>query len=279
MPKSTPSTLLSQSWDMAMNQARLKQNLDSIQAAISHIHDPEHGPVGPEFLNRFGQTGCVERPAKNSACIAAYQSFIYPPSPKTTGFTNAIAYGPAACDNTHLLFSAVIHERIHAMQKASAPILHASPYNSMTHIILCPRDWLTVQERCEQDAYAKQAWINSLYATQAPEIYKTSNSDPVSAHQFEILRKKRGDLESALHHTARTVMDCNFYNDDTAEKSTSLQNPTVTFSDHYHDLALDNYANIIKARMHDHAANIIFVRMDADDILSIGNSFGPNPFA
>ncbi|WP_435641367.1 hypothetical protein [Micavibrio aeruginosavorus] len=265
---------LSSAWDKVAEAAALTTALDSVRINIARLNDPYLGAVGLDFLRRMTRTACAHIPVQDLSCMAAYQSFIYPPNPMTTGFNNHIAYGPSARTNSQLLFSAHIHEGLHALQKASAPALHASPYNPMTRIILCPRDWVTAQERCEQDAYVKQAWMNSLLAMHDASVFHTSRPDPMNVSMFASTRLTYGNIFATLHQAAKTVMNRNFFvhTPDNGE-------PAITFGDHYHTLALDNYKRIIEARVKNDGHNIVFVRMDADDILAIGHSFGPNPFA
>ncbi len=267
------SQSLSSAWNNAAEQVVLDSALAALRADLARLNDPYLGAVGLDFINRLSRIGCRHIPTADGSCMAAYQSFIYPADPASNGFNNRIAYGPKARDNKNLLFSAHIHEGMHALQKASAPALHASPYNPMTRIILCPRDWITAQERCEQDAYVKQAWLNSLMAVHDATLYKTSRTDPMSVSHFNSLRLTYGNLHTAMAHAAKTVLDRNFF----AGPLPAGQPPT-SFADHYHALSINNYAQIIASRIRNDGENIIFVRLDPDDILDIGHGFGPNPF-
>jgi hypothetical protein len=248
-------------------EAFLDNAIKTAKDWIGMLEDPEARGIGMEFLKRAEESGCKQKiDIFFSNCLADYCSFSYKPR----GFINEITYGPAAEESLPKLFSAMVHETTHALQKLLSPALHASPFNPDTKIIICPRDWVTLEERCEQDAYTKQAFFNAMLAEMLPEVWERTSGDAVSATEFAEIRKNAATLGDALIDAARKSLSKSFYwdNPDAEER----------FKNSIQDQALKNYAGGMAKRKSEKETNLVFVRLEPEDIAMIGASCGPNVF-
>jgi hypothetical protein len=260
-----------QQQSFAHKQAReafLENAIRTAREWIAHIEDPELKDIGRQFLDLATQSGCKQTiDIFFSNGLADYSSFSYRPP---RGFVNEITYGPGAEESIAKLFSAMVHETTHALQKMKSAALHASPFNPDTRIIICPRDWVTLEERCEQDAYTKQAFFNSMLAAFLPEVLETTKGDALSAKEFEAIRAAAPNAGEALIEAARQALAKSFYWD----------NPDAEyrFKNNIHDQALKNYAAGIDKRKSCNETGHIYVRLEPEDIAAIGASCGPNVF-
>ena len=234
---------------------------------IGSLKDPALGNIGRQFLDQVIRSGCKEKvDVSHTSSVAAYCSFSYDPR----GFLNQVTYGAAAEESLVRLFSSKVHETTHALQKMLSPALHASPFNPDTKIIICPRDWVMLEERCEQDAYTKQAYFSSLLAPLLPEIRETMQRAPLSIEDFEKIRAAAPTIDQALTEAARQALNKSFYkNDPDAE---------YRFKNKIQDQALKNYEAGIALRRENNETGLIFVRLEPEDIAAIGASCGPNVF-
>lgn len=245
----------------------LSQAVDIVDHWISGISDPELGPIGDVFQKAVAQTDCRHEISIHHASRASYISFSYS---KGDGFANHIIYGPSAEEDLSLLFSSKVHEATHALQKMRSAALHASPFNPNTQIVICPRDWITLEERCEEDAYVKQALFNALLAKQLPEVRRLTDSDPLSVKTFERIRLDAPTVQEAIIKAASMALDKSFYWDNPKSE--------YRFRHHYHDFALQNYEAGMKLRSSNGESDLILVRLEPEDIMAIGDSCGPNSF-
>lgn len=229
---------------------------------LGQAGDAEDPNAGWKFLNAIRQLGCEERVNEKQLATAAYWPFVRP-APRN--FNNSITY-QLENRTCAAFFSSRGHEYIHALAWNSSPMLHASPYNEATNLVMAPTDWIKMQERTEQDAYAKQAWLNWMGARIDPELHK-EKSDPVTVADFERLRIRHGDLSSTLKHAALESMDRKRYGDKLGR----------TLRDHYHRHAIQGYALVLRY-LKRNGADIYMVKMDEDDFKTTGASFGPNIF-
>lgn len=266
-PPSIPS--LREQW-IGHKKAReqlLSNAVQTVDGWIESITDTEIGNIGNLFQREVGLSGCRHEINIHHGNRAEYVSFSYRHS---TGFANHIIYGPSAEEDLSKLFSSKVHEATHALQKMRSAALHASPFNPNTQIVICPQDWIILDERCEQDAYVKQALFNALLAKQLPEVRRMTDGDPLSVKTFERIRLDAPDVHTAVIEAARQALDKSFYWD----------NPKAAyrFQNHYHDFALKNYEAGMKLRSDNGESDLIFVRLEDEDILAIGESCGPNSF-
>lgn len=246
----------------------LKQNLASAQVRLRGLDDPEHRLAGAECAVRMIRNNCKVALAPEHDCLASYQSFSLHPA--RSGFINTITYGAVAAREPERLFAAMVHESAHAQQKRQAAALHASPFNPASKIIICPRDWMLLEERCEQDAYTRQVWMSSLLAQQNPGLRALKVIDSaLEIGHFEALRQ--GDtLGGALRRAAEITL----------HKSYFWDNPDspYRFVHHAQDHALQSYARALDIRHGRGEDGFVFVRALPEDIHAIGRSFGPNVF-
>jgi hypothetical protein len=249
---------------------------------IEGLVDPEAGDVGRSFSEAYAHTGCEQDLDPDFFTRACFNSHSIKLS--DSGFHNNILYGSLAMKKLDVLFSARVHESTHAMQNKNTPALHASPFNPKTKIIICPEDWLFLQERCEQGAYAMQAWFSTLLADEAEDggpdlakkIIEGSEREPVAINQFRRLRQEAGSLAGALVGAARESLTKNFYSD-------SGQYDYYKFADNYADSALTGYTQVMNVRRNErNETGFKFVRLSDKDreaaVRAIGSSFGPNCF-
>lgn len=249
-------------------EAFLENAITTAREWIGKIDDPELKDIGRQFLDLATQSGVKQKiDIFFTSCLADYCSFSYRPP---RGFVNEITYGPGAEESIAKLFSAMVHETTHALQKMKSAALHASPFNPDTKIIICPRDWVTLEERCEQDAYTKQAFFNCMLAAFLPEILDSTKGDAVSAKEFEMIRAGAVDAHQALIEAARQSLGKSFYWDN--------PNAEYRFKNNIQDQALKNYGAGIAKRKSCNEAGHIYVRLEPEDIAAIGASCGPNVF-
>lgn len=255
---------------LAHKQAReafLSNAIKTAREWIGRIEDPELGDIGKQFLDLADKSGCKQTiDIFFTNCLADYCSFSYNPR----GFVNEITYGPGAEESIAKLFSAMVHETTHALQKMNSAALHASPFNPDTKIIICPRDWVTLEERCEQDAYTKQAYFNTMLAEFLPEIKDKTKGDGLSVATFEAIRGNAPNAGAALIEAARHALTKSFYWDN--------PNAEYRFKNNIQDQALKNFAAGITKRKSCNETGHIFVRLEPEDIAAIGASCGPNVF-
>lgn len=245
----------------------MRSAIDTASGWIGGLADTELGNIGQEFIERFARSGCREKIDIRHTGLADYYSFSLK---EGEPFPNNIIYGPTALDDVANLFSSKVHEATHALQKMQSAALHASPFNPDTRIIICPRDWVLLEARCEQDAYVKQVLFTSLLARQLPEVRSMSARDAISVETFENIRAASRSIEDAVVETARQALGKSLYWD----------NPDAEwrFRDHYQSFALDNYAAGMRVRESRGQQNFIFVRIEPEDVEAIGASCGPNSF-
>jgi hypothetical protein len=244
----------------------LSNALRTADAWVGGLTDPELGDIGRQFLELAAKSGVKQEiNIFFTSCLADYCSFNY-----DRGFVNEITYGPAAEESLPKLFSAKVHETTHGLQKMQSAALHASPFNRDTKIIICPRDWVTLEERCEDDSYTKQALFNSLLATFLPEVRDNTKGDALSVEDFEKIRAGAPNIGEALVQAARQALNKSFFWDNPdAEKR---------FRNNIQAQALKNYEAGIAMRRHEKETGWKFVRLEPEDIAAIGASCGPNIF-
>jgi hypothetical protein len=260
----------------------LGDNVAAVGEWIDELVDPEAGDVGRGFSDAYARTGCEEDLNPDFFTRACFNS--HSTKLEDSGFHNNILYGSLAMKKLDVLFSARVHESTHAMQSKNTPALHASPFNPNTKIIICPEDWLFLQQRCEQGAYAMQAWLSALLADEAADggqdlakkIIEGSEREPISVSQFRGLRQETGSLAGAIVSAARQSLTKNFYSD-------SGQYDYYKFADNYIDDALRGYTQVMNVRRNDRGENrFVFVRLSKEEreaaVRAIGSSFGPNCF-
>lgn len=260
----------------------LRNSVDTAGEWIDGLTDPELGNVGHRFSEAYARTGCEQDLDPDFFTRACFNS--HSTKQGDSGFHNNILYGSLAMKKMDVLFSARAHESTHAIQSFNTPALHASPFNPKTKIIICPEDWLFLQERCEQGAYALQAWFSTLLADEAADggpdlakkIIEGSEREPVSVNRFRGLQQEAGSLAGAVIGAARESLTKNFYSD-------HGQYDYYKFADNYADNALTGYTQVMNVRRNERGeTGFVFVRLSDEEreaaVRAIGSSFGPNCF-
>lgn len=268
---------------------QMEHNLRVVRGWIANLSDTGMPTLGRDFETLYAGAGFRIGIDPELQCTASYTSFSLKAS--NPGFSNKITFGKYAAQNPFKLFNAHLHESIHGLQKRACPALQASPFNAENFtinvddgyggaysedvsIVICPEDWLILQEKCEQDAYAKQAWLNSLLAQTHPDALDAGAKDALSARTFLDCRARAGgDPVQALRLAAPLASQTKFYVD-------AQGNPTgkYTFANNWQDIALRDYATAIDIRRERGPTNFVFVRISPEDVHALGGAFGPNSF-
>ena len=258
--------------DPAHRTARqLQVNIAVVARWLGTLQDPQFADVGQHFQARCAQGGFQVALDPDLTCTASYCSFSL--RKDQSGFVNTITYGQLAAKNPVRLFNAAIHEPLHGLQKQNAAALHASPFNAVNGntIIICPRDWLLLEERCEQDAYAKQAWMNALLARHVQKAWDSGKNGPLSAREFQSCRDVCGDdLVAGLRLAAAKALHKSYWYNN--------ENSPYRFANYVQDCALRNYRAAMKLRLGDGETGFVFVRVRPEHVHALGQSFGPNVF-
>lgn len=253
----------------AAQRAKLGQHLKTVDGWIAHMQDPALGSVGDAFRRATHNIVSGEDLDFQLKSSAVYYSFRYRANPGQTSFNNAVLYGMEALDSRERLLGARTHEFIHALQYRTSAILHADPYNEASNIIVSPYDYILRKERLEQDAYVKGAWLCSLATQEAPGVVEAMKGSPLPIDTFQNIRAQSGSLQEAFTKAARDTRNLLGKWKKDAEKT--------VIADEWHARALEEYEKIIQLRL-DAGDPITCIRMTGDDVLEIGQSFGPNTF-
>lgn len=200
------------------------------------------GLVGRRFLQDFAATSCAESVNLQLSARASFQAHH-----TTKGFINKILYSTNVLDDVKALFSSRTHEGIHAIQFGFSAAAHATPFNVGSKIMLCPRDAVLLEELKERDAFAKQRILDKMLAD---DRYAASNMN---------------FFESELQGYARTILRRLQWNDE------------MNFLDYYRGKAMGEY-EIRMADRHKAEGDIVYVRLEPEDILGIGDSLGLHSF-
>lgn len=250
-------------------RAKLGQHLQTVDRWIANLVDPELGAVGDAFRRATDRVISHEDLDFQLKPSAVYHSFRYLANPGQTSFSNYVLYGMEALDSRERLLGARTHEFVHALQYHSSAALHADPFNETSSLIVSPYDYILRKERLEQDAYVKGAWLCSLAITDAPGVVDAMKGSPLPITTFQDIRAKSGSLQEAFVKAARDTRNLLGVWQKGAQKT--------VIADEWHARALEEYEHIIKMRI-DNGEKITFARLSGEDILEIGNSFGPNTF-
>lgn len=246
---------------------------------IGDLNDAEYGAIGQEILEKRKQLGIIIE-INSKVFLSDYDTGKAPYGPvytsfsmvpKCFGFANSIMQDPHGMKRPLTAARADLHESAHGIALNSAPILHCSPWNALSRIVLCPRDYVKTIELSERDAFTKQVWACSLAVEKFSDMSMLSDFSPVSTSRFSEMRKFGGSLKAGLRLAAiRSLQKCHKIVDDIPN----------SYEDYYREWALDDYRVALGNRMNNaaHALKPIYVRIETADMLSIGNSYGPNAF-
>jgi hypothetical protein len=252
--------------ELPIQNAALSYHLNDIKGWIANLSDREHPSIGLKFIEQAHHI--LGNPVISSllSCRASYSAFNF-----QKGFVNEIELNPTLIESPARLFPSFIHEVLHAFQThASLALRVHSPFDKNTSVIIHPLDWVHVENLCERDSYAKQAWLGFLLdqSHQAKTCLKDiTNTDVVSVQDFETAFYQTNSTIKALLHIAVIAMD----------KEVKPGHTHFTFEHSYHGVALGNYQSAMALRLKSNLPPPIFVRLDATDLWWIGNyGVGPN---
>lgn len=260
--------------DRHARNIQIVENLDYVTTHLLRLQHNDYPTLGPDFMRAATGLGCTVLVEPDLDCLAHYTSFsLHAEDP---GFVNRLTFGLQAAQDLRGLFNAYTHELRHGLQKLAAPALRASPFNPDSKIIVCPRDWLLLEERCEQDAYTFQGWLSWLALADDPDLYDTGANTPMSARRFaETMARTGNDTAAAFRIAAAECLGISYY----------LDNPhhPYRFVHHTHDHALRSYRNAISTRLNNGETDLVFVRLAPHHVYQIGacttvNGVGPSTF-
>jgi hypothetical protein len=179
-------------------------------------------------------------------------------------FINTIAYGPrAVAGGLSQLFNLRTHEGIHAVQAFVSAAVHASPLSTRTTVMLCPRDFIKLNELAERGAYSGALLFSYLLDRVEASGYDNpifSNERLADDANRPLVEQKRQELRDI----ADAIMNMDEF---------SLKNE-------YNERALTRYeAAMATSRAAELAdGKLRFVQLEEEDIAAIGNAFTLNPF-
>ena len=239
---------------------------------LTSIHDPEEGKIGQKIIESLTKNGCeiiIEEFPEDSIAAKDKASAAYVPFDDDDPdqiFVHQINILPSNGNASRLLLSLVHEGGAHANAWSNAPALHASPYNTgnpaKLDFVLSPRDWIRAVILTEQDAYAKEKWIAALGAQHDPRLNAPEIQSVHTPQSFQQLRERTGSLHDTLVTIANQSMTARFIGEN------------YRFGHFYVGNALSTY-NACN-RINEKPEGLIPVRMDLEDILAVGDSFGPN---
>lgn len=206
------------------------------------------GFVGQQFKAEFSTTQCTEAIDLDVRSRAALNAHYF-----LHGFMNSISYNKDVLDDPRELFSSKTHEAVHAIQFHRSAATHATAFNAHTKIVLCPRDAILLQELKERDAQSKQWLFNQML------------DDYLAAPDGSYVPPAVDVLESLLRGTARIILE------------TTHRYDGQTFLESYRDMTIREYEGLLTDRHRDEG-DIIYVRLDPDDIIGVGDSLGLHSF-
>lgn len=255
----------------ALEQRAFQNDIEEIRSIFAELDHPEAPGIGQKFLTNLDETGCkiVIDPNFTSDVLslkAAYVSYSY--GPQEPGFINEIGVNKFKLRQTLSMFDSISHEGWHALQKAAAPALHLSPFNPNTRILVHPADWILLEGLCEDDAYAKGGFLNYLVSQTEPTMRNRSKFDLVSVENFEDALKDYPPLHNALVHVALNAR---------YKRKKEWDPQSELFTQHYLNVALNNYIRGMNARRNQGETGHIFVRLENHDFYAVGDyGVGPN---
>ena len=237
------SSVAGLSWVALSERHRMERDA-WLQGAITRLdtHYDKIGALGAAFRDEMKLVGCGEFVDTELPSRAAFHAHHL-----TLGFSNKIYYSAAALEMTASLFASRTHEGVHAFQFGRCAATHATPYNSGTKIILCPRDGVLLEELKERDAFAKQWLLQRLYEEDG---YNAQSPEQLTQ---DLRRHADGILESLDWRQG------------------------YSFLDYYRDREIETYEGCM-IRRYMREPNLVFVRLAPEDIWVLGGALGVNSF-
>lgn len=258
---------------------QLTQSFDVVGGTLPAVLFQSHACGGSQknsddvldlFEEAFRATGCkINHDISPSGhCPASYLPFTYFPHGGGQTFSNEILLGASNRTPEQVKIS-TRHEKVHAIQWANIPALHASPYNQVAPVVLSPESWIMMTILTERDAFTKTAWLTALELDKRPDeaLKNQAATETVTPDDIDF----SGDDIRASLQKASTVWDRRL------KHKAYASDPDTTLLDHYIEQALYAYENSKRLNAPKGRAPV-FVRLDTKDILAMGASFGPSLF-
>jgi hypothetical protein len=247
-------------------RAVLKKELAAHNRKLNRLHDPVLGAVGQVFRKAAASTKCREDIDFSIPLSTNGRHYSYAYKRNKAYIENEIHYSRAFLKKPETLADTRCHEFIHALQMHCAAALSAIPFNTTCPVAICPRDYIMLDGRMEQDAYVKEQWLSDLDPT-------TENRRAFSAEKFNAL------CQSPKTRSIRDFMAVMASGLLTMKGRWDPRSPVETVTNSYARDTLRQYRDGYEwRRKYFPDEKLIFVRAEPRDILDIGNSFGPNFF-
>lgn len=156
--------------------------------------------------------------------------------------------------NPHAIFAALTHEATHLVnQYYRVPATHASPFNTASPVVLCPRDAMKLNVLLERQAFAMQLLMEDLLQAHLAQDEALDLSDTA------MLQARLRDY--AQMRNPRTLW---------ADEKTFVEYYSRTKLNHYEEEGR-------QAHMRD--KKVVFARMSLADIRGLNECFGLKTFA
>lgn len=215
------------------------------------------GEAGRDFIGTFKKIACDDYYDPQADSIAAYYGV------GLTKLTNAIVYGAQAVANDQeSLFSIRTHEAIHALQAHVCAAIHADPVNKRSHVMLCPRDYIKLEELKERSAYGGQFLFTGL-------IHQLETGERKSVN-FKIYNLPP-EAEQSIENIKRNMRE---------KVDTVLGRDNDSLKDYYNEKALARYEEAMATDRAEELARgeLVFARLEPEDIAAAGDGFTLNMF-
>ena len=227
------------------------------QLAILDVWYDRLGEAGRDFIETYKTLGTGEYYNAANEPIACFLGV------GLTKFTNAILYGPrAVAHGMEELFSFRTHEIIHALQAHMLAATHADPVNARSNIVLCPRDFIQLEELKERGAYAGQFLFTTLIhdletGTRESVNFKIRDLPPEAEKSIESMKQRMRDMVDGV-----------------------MRRDDNDLKNQYNEQMLARYEEAAATDRKDEIGRgeIQFVRLEEEDIAAAGDGFILNIF-
>ena len=261
MGSSTPHT--AHHWNsLAATKEECAVWLEEHLRRCDSIYESLAGPAAG-FHAAMRETGCREEVYMSEAVAAAF----IPYNLSLKKPENRIVYGHDSLQSLASLFFARSHEGVHAMQQTRSAAINMVGSADQGGLILCPRDFIRAVDLQEYDAYAKQGLLIAGWAEHSKEGLPSEIMLRARSVWDKISRA--GHLDGGLRAYADSVMD-------KTDGEGFLFKKTIR--DGYHRDSLMQMKAMRDLGVMEPPARLTFCRLGPEDILAIGENFGPNLF-
>lgn len=215
------------------------------------------GEAGRDFIGTFKKIACADYYDPQADSIAAYYGV------GLTKLTNAIIFGSqAVASDQESLFSIRTHEAIHALQAHVCAAIHADPVNKRSHVMLCPRDYIKLEELKERSAYGGQFLFTGLI-----HQLETGERKSVNFKIYDLPPEAEASIEN-IKRSMREKVDA------------VLGRDGGSLKDYYNEKALARYEEAMATDRAEELAHrdLVFARLEPEDIAAAGDGFTLNMF-